>query len=75
MKTSLKPLAKTQVINLYMENFKSIEDWRQHWTPEKQKLYEDTKKRKYGNDADNPAVLINDRELSEITGRVIYLLV
>jgi hypothetical protein len=52
-----------------MKIYNSFEDWKKDWTPEKQKLYQETKKRKYGKIG--PNVLINDRELSEITGKII----
>jgi len=53
-----------------MKIYKNIEDWKKEWTDEKQKLFHETKERKYGKSSDDSMMLINDRELSEITGAV-----
>ncbi len=53
-----------------MKKYKNIQDWKKHWTDEKQKLFHETKERKYGKDIDGSMMLINDRKLSEITGLV-----
>ena len=53
-----------------MKIYKNIEDWKKDWTDEKQKLFHKTKERKYGKDNDDSMMLIDDRELSEITGAV-----
>jgi hypothetical protein len=53
-----------------MKKYKSLEEWRNRWTPEKRKLYEETKERKYGKDTNN--LIIDDRELSEITREVVF---
>jgi hypothetical protein len=53
-----------------MEIYKNIEDWTKNWTDEKKKLFQETKERKYGNNSGDSMMLINDRELSEITGAV-----
>jgi hypothetical protein len=52
-----------------MKIYKNIEDWKKDWTDEKQKLFHETKESKYGKDSDS-TMLINDRELSEITDAV-----
>jgi hypothetical protein len=52
-----------------MKIYKNIEDWKKEWTDEKQKLFQETKERKYGKSSDS-MMSINDRELSEITGAV-----
>jgi hypothetical protein len=51
-----------------MKIYKNIEDWKKEWTDEKQKLFHETKERKYGKS--DSMMSINDRELSEITGAV-----
>jgi hypothetical protein len=53
-----------------MKIYKKIEDWKKDWTDEKQKLFHETNERKYGKDNNDSMVLINDSELSEITGGV-----
>lgn len=53
-----------------MKIYNNIEDWKNDLSAEKQKLYHETKERKYGKDTDNSMLLINDRELNEITGMV-----
>ena len=53
-----------------MKIYKNIEDWKKDWTDEKQKLFHETKERKYGKSSDDSMMLIDDKELSEITGAV-----
>lgn len=53
-----------------MKIYKNIEDWEKDWTVEKQKLFHETKERKYGENGNGSMMLINDKELSEITGAV-----
>ena len=53
-----------------MKIYKNVEDWEKEWTDEKQKLFHETKERKYGKSSDDSMMSINDRELSEITGAV-----
>ena len=53
-----------------MKVYESIEDWEKDWTDEKQKLFHETKERKYGKNSGDSMMSINDRELSEITGAV-----
>ncbi len=53
-----------------MKKYKNIQDWKKHWTDEKQILFHETQERKYGKDIDGSMMLINDRKLSEITGLV-----
>jgi hypothetical protein len=53
-----------------MKIYKNIEDWKSEWTDEKQKLFHETKERKYGKSSDDSMMTISDRELSEITGAV-----
>jgi hypothetical protein len=53
-----------------MKIYKNIEDWKSEWTDEKQKLFQETKERKYGKSSDDSMMTISDRELSEITGAV-----
>jgi len=53
-----------------MKIYNNIQDWKKYWTDEKQKLFHETKKRKYVKDSDASIMLINDRGLSEITGAV-----
>ena len=55
-----------------MKIYKNIEDWKKDWTDEKKKLFHETKERKYGKNNGDSIMLINDRELSEITGGVIF---
>jgi hypothetical protein len=57
-----------------MKIYNSMEKWSKDWTPEKQKLYKETMERKYGKDKDGTMLLINDRELSEITGGVKFII-
>lgn len=57
-----------------MKIYNNIEDWKKDWTDEKQKLFHKTKECKYGKDADDSMMLINDRELSEITGAVRFII-
>ena len=53
-----------------MKIYNNIEDWKKDWTDEKQKLFYEVKERKYGENYDDSMMLINDTELSEITGAV-----
>jgi hypothetical protein len=53
-----------------MKIYKNIEDWKKEWTDEKQKLFQETKERKYGKDVDGSMMSINDRKLAEITGAI-----
>jgi hypothetical protein len=53
-----------------MKIYKNIEEWKKDWTDEKQKLFQETKKRKYGKSSDDSMMWISDRELTEITGAV-----
>jgi hypothetical protein len=57
-----------------MKIYKNIEDWEKDWTDEKQKLFQETKERKYGKSSDDGMMLISDRELSEITGAVRFII-
>lgn len=51
-----------------MKSYKTIEDARKDWTYDKQQKYDEIMHRKYPNA--NVGLLINDRELSELTGGV-----
>ncbi len=57
-----------------MKIYNNIEDWKKSWNDEKLKLFNDTKKRKYHKSSDDSMLLINDRELSEITGGVRFVI-
>ena len=54
-----------------MKTYKSLEDWKKDWTGEKQVIYEKVKEEKYGSDS---KLLINDKELSKLTGKVISII-
>ena len=53
-----------------MKIYKNIEDWKKEWTDEKQKLFHETKERKYGKGSDDSMMTISDSQLAEITGAV-----
>jgi hypothetical protein len=55
-----------------MKHYKSIEEFRKDWTLEKQRQYNEVLERKYGKQGTDAWTLINDRELSQITGAVLF---
>lgn len=57
-----------------MKTYTNIEDWRKDWTLDKQKLFQEIKERKYGKTPNDSMTLINDKELSEITSKVTFII-
>jgi hypothetical protein len=57
-----------------MKYYKSIEEFRKEWIAEKQRLYNEVLERKYGKQGADSWVLIDDRELSQITGAVLFII-
>lgn len=55
-----------------MRKYKSIEEWDKNFIKEKRDLYDKYYESKYGEKSDNSMLLINDKELSEITGDVVF---
>lgn len=53
-----------------MKIYKNIEDWEKDWTYEKQKVFQETKERKYGKSSDDSMMTISDSQLAKITGAV-----
>ena len=50
--------------------YNTIEEWKDNWIEVKKKLFHKTLERKYGKSFNDSIMLINDRELSNITGSV-----
>jgi hypothetical protein len=54
-----------------MKIYDSMDEWSKDWTKDKQKSYEEALIRKYGNRSkDECLMIIDDKELSNITGAV-----
>lgn len=54
-----------------MKVYDSIDEWSKDWTKDKQKSYEEVLTRKYGTHSkDESLLIIDDKELSNITGVV-----
>ena len=54
-----------------MKIYDSIDEWSKDWTQDKQKRYEEVLHRKYGKHTkDESLLIIDDKELSAITGVV-----
>ena len=56
-----------------MKSYRNLNEWRADWTTEKQKLFQEIKEQKYGKN-DLSMLIINDNELNEITGKVIFII-